>query len=497
VGAVDQTLATPPATGRPFPVALVLRASRRLRALTAAERVAYGATSVYAAVFTFFAVARHLAFRSQELDLGDMTQAIWNTLHGHLLQVTMQNGDQVSRLAVHVDPFLVLLVPVWWIWPSPLMLLVLQALAVAAGAFPVFWLARKHLRDERAAAFLAVAYLAYPATQFNAFAPSTGFHPVSLALPLLLLAVWFLDEDRLIAFSVVALLVMTTKEEMPAVVGLLGLWYGVRSRRWRFALPLLACGIALTLIDFLVVMPHFLGGKTFFGDRYASVGGDPSGVLHTAFTDPLAIVRDVATVHKLAYLLLLFLPLLGTCLLEPLLLLPAVPDLVINLLSDKPEQTTVQFHYTAGIAPFVFAAAVVGLGRRRGSARRVSLYVMAAVATTAAFSPLVLGAQHVGEALSSNALHRAKAQALALIPQGVPVSASNQLGAHLAARRRIMVFPAAVAGAQWIVVDRADPTYGDEAGYERRIAAFRRSSKWRLAYASHGVLVFHRARMAG
>jgi hypothetical protein len=39
-------------------------------------------------------------------------------------------------------------------------------------------------------------------------------------------ALWirFLDEDRLVAFSLVALLACTTKEQIPLAVGCLGIW---------------------------------------------------------------------------------------------------------------------------------------------------------------------------------------------------------------------------------------------------------------------------------
>src|SRR5260221_3389457 len=117
--------------------------------------------------------------------------------------------------------------------------------AVSAGALPVFWLARKHLQSNRAAAHFAFAYLLYPATQFNAFTKAAGFHSVSLAVALILFAIWFLDEDRLMPFAVFALLAASTREEIPVAVGCLGIWYGVRKgRRWTgfsiFALGLTA-----------------------------------------------------------------------------------------------------------------------------------------------------------------------------------------------------------------------------------------------------------------
>jgi uncharacterized membrane protein len=493
--ALDETLANSGRASRSSRprVPIAARVFARRRSLTLAERVVYGVTWSYALVFAVFAVARHLAFQTQRFDLGVMTQAIWETLHGHFLEVTTQRGEQITRLAVHVDPFLALLAPLWAIWPSPLMLLTLQALAVAIGALPVFWLARKHLQSERAAVFFALAYLLFPATQFNAVAVASdsGFHPVSIAIPLLLLAIWFLDEDRLFAFGVVALLAASTKEEMPLVVGLLGLWYAVRCGRWRFGLPVLGIGLMLTLLDFLVVIPHFLHGKTVFTDWYAPVGGTPAGVMRTAVTDPFAIVRDVATGQKAVYLLLLGAPFLFLWLLEPFLALAAVPDLAINLLSNQFGQSSIAYHYTAGMVPFIVAGSIFGLSRLRRHAPRIALYVLAAVISVAVYSPLRLGAGHLADALPSSSIHRAKAGALSLIPAGAPGSASNQLAAQLSERRRILIFPFAVKDARWIVLDEGDPSYGRN-WYRRRIDLLRRDGSWSLDYSSHGVLVFHK-----
>src|SRR6185437_15229979 len=144
-------------------------------------------------------VLRHRAFETGRFDLGNMVQAVWSTAHGHLLQVTNLRGEQISRLAAHVDPILVLFAPLWLIWPSPSLLLVTQAIAMALGALPVFWLARKHLTSQRGALGFALAYLLYPATQWVTL---SEFHPVALACPTLLFAFWYLDENRLVAFAV-------------------------------------------------------------------------------------------------------------------------------------------------------------------------------------------------------------------------------------------------------------------------------------------------------
>src|SRR5262249_18676 len=197
-------------------------------------------------------------------------------LHGHFLETTTLNGHQNDRLGFHVDPFLLVLAPLFWIWSSPVLLLVVQVLAVARGALPVFWLARKHLGSSRAAAPFSFAYLLYPAVQFNAFTNGSDFHSVSIAIPLLLYGIWFLDEDRLVAFSVVGLLACTTKEEIPLAVGCLGIWYAVRKGNRLFGLSVFAVGLAITLFDLQWVIPHFssTGAHPFVG-RYHSRGVSP------------------------------------------------------------------------------------------------------------------------------------------------------------------------------------------------------------------------------
>jgi uncharacterized membrane protein len=471
------------------------RESANRPALTAvrAQRIVYAGTALYVVIFVAAAVVAYLAHDVARLDLGDMVQAIWSTTHGRFLESTTESGLQVSRLAGHVDPFLVLLVPLWWVWPSPLMLVLFEIGAVASGVLPVYWLARKHLRSERAAAHVGFAYLLYPATQFNALGISESFHSVSIAIPLILFAIWFLDEERLVLFSVFALLAATTKEEIAASVGCLGLWYAVRHRRWGAGLLIFGLGLGISLINFFLIIPHFSpSGVNPFAGRYDAVGGTPQGILSTAVTDPVTLVHTVASWHKLVYLMLMLAPFLFLWLLEPLLFLGAVPDLAINLLSAKPEQTAIYWQYTAGIVPFVIAASIFGAARLKRNPGSTSLAVLAAVACLALLSPIYrVTVNDLAHVRASDPRHAAQSHALALIPAGVPVSASNQLGGLLSERRYIYIFPTKKSAA-WVIVDSRDPTYGGRAEYRRRITAIATSPSWRVVYHSQGVDVLRK-----
>src|SRR5207247_10436497 len=197
------------------------------------------AIAAYAAGFAALSALRHEAFITGRFDLGNMVQAVWSTAHGRPLRMTDLHGDQISRLAAHVDPILVAFAPLWWLWPSPHMLLVVQACAVALGAIPVYLLARKQLSSSRAGLGFGLAYLLYPATGWLTL---NEFHPVALATTFLLFAFWYLDEDRLILFALFAIAAAACKEEIPLVIAGFGIWYAFAHRRWLAGAVIAALG---------------------------------------------------------------------------------------------------------------------------------------------------------------------------------------------------------------------------------------------------------------
>jgi uncharacterized membrane protein len=433
-------------------------------------------------------------------DLGNMVQAVWWTAHGHPLQMTNLHGQQISRLAAHVDPILALFGPLWWIWPSPDLLLVTQALAVAAGAWPVFLLARKHLGSPRAGLGFALAYLLYPATGWLTL---NEFHPVALATPLLLYAFWYLDNDRLLAFALCAVAAAACKEEIGLVAAGFGVWYALGRRRWLAGMTITALGLAWSAIAIAVVIPHFhaTGESDFYG-RYSEVGGSAGGIVKTAFTHPLRIVDAAFSARDLRYLLELTAPLAALCVLAPLVLVAALPELAINLLSATTTQTSIHFHYTAGLIPPLVIAAVFGAKRvGRWAVPVATLVVLAALVGNYRLGPIP-GWRHVpgGETFQATAARvtdhdRIAERALALIPKSAVVSATNTLGAHLSARRRVLSFPF-VQDATWIAADETQPGYADRYAPVPTavgLAALRRNPDWRLVFEQDGVLVFNRA----
>lgn len=475
------------------------------RALTEPRALLGAAVAAFAAGFGSLALLQHLAFETGRFDLGNLTQAVWSTADGDVLAMTDLAGRQISRLGAHFDPIVAALVPLWWAWPDPAVLLLVQAGAVALGAIPVYRLAGRHLGSSQAALGLALVYLLYPPTQWLVL---DDFHPVALATPLLLAAWDFLDEDRLLAFALTAGVACVTKEHIGFVVAAMGLWYAFGRGRRRRGLAIGALGAAVAMLATTVVVPHFAPGTgSPFAARYDAVGGSPGGILDTLVTSPGTVLAEAIEGRDLRYLFDLLLPLAGLPLLAPAAALVATPELAANLLSDTTTQTSVHFHYTAATIPALLVATIFAAARLQGHARShrrrlpqflVALGVLAGVL----YGPNPLWA-HVpfGEDLAARdhvvtAHDRIAERALQRIPPGAAVSATNTLGAHLSERRRIFSFPV-VREARWVAVDTHRLSYLDHAiggvRAERALARLRARPGWEVVFAGDGILILRRA----
>ncbi len=212
---------------------------------------------LFAAIYALLSWLKYRAYMDARFDLGNMVQAVYNTAHGHVLEIT--TGEikprQMSRLGAHVDPVLALFAVPWLVWPSPVMLLVLQAVIVATGAWPAYRLGARVTRDPGAGALLAGAYLLYPALGFLVL---NEFHPVALATPLLLWAFVCIEEGRWLWALPFVVLAAACKETVPLVIGMMGVYFAIRKRSWR---PLILTAVAAVYfaVAVWVIIPHYNG----------------------------------------------------------------------------------------------------------------------------------------------------------------------------------------------------------------------------------------------
>ncbi len=316
--------------------------------------------------FCLYLFARHDAYQTNGEDLGIMDQALWNTLHGAILHQTICNpisdknclGD-VSRFAIHFEPIMLPLSLTYLVAPSPKTLLFIQTVVVAIGAFPAFWIASRRLRSPLAGVAFAAIYLSYPALTA---AVTFDFHAVTLTAAILMFALYFMLTRNNLWLFITCLLAMTTKEEVPADVLMIGLAVLLLQRRPRIGLGLI--GMSLGWVVLYVIVSHIASplGHSPTASRYAYLGSGPVQVVKYVLTHPTIILREhILDPQGSLYIRSLlsgagYLPLLA-----PLALALAVPIMALNLLSSDATMRSGTYQYNAEIVPFLVLAAIEGV----------------------------------------------------------------------------------------------------------------------------------------
>ncbi|MFN8533618.1 MAG: DUF2079 domain-containing protein [Dehalococcoidia bacterium] len=462
------------------------------------QRLTYFIIAIYAFTFAQLSILQHQSHKTHAFDLGNMDQAVWNTANGRPFEFSNWEGGR-TRLAAHVEPILLPIAQVYRLFSGPETLLVIQAIVISLGALPVFWLARDKLRNDFAAITFASAYLLSPELEA---ANLSDFHPVSLASSFLLFAFYFLHKDRYVGFVVFAILAMMTKEQVPLSIAMLSLYIVFVKRKPFIGWPVFAVAGAWFLVAFLVVLPANNPTRASpYLSRYDQLGSSPLEVIGTLITDPGKAFPAKSFPDKLLYLRQLFSPVAFLAWLSPLALLPALPDLTINLLSSFEAMYSGGSHYSAVIVPFIIIASIDGLALLASLIARLSVRLVQPFVYTMSGAVLLLSVfsyyNSVVLLLADNFPqvtdhHRLLSQIVALIPPDSSVSAGTTLNPHVSQRQRLYLFPD-LADAEYVLVDvTASPHPLDYAALHWRVSGLLNGGEWGWVAAQDGYLLIKR-----
>jgi uncharacterized membrane protein len=425
------------------------------------ETILFGLFLIYIIYFTITSFLRYDNFYTGRFDLGNMAQTVWNTYHGRIFVLTNPNGtDPISRLAFHADFILILLAPFYFIWSNPKILLLIQTITVGAGSFFVFQVAKDILKNKNLALVFSFAFLINPSIQrANLF----DFHPVTLATFFLLGTFYFYLKKRYLYFSLFAILAALTKEEIWLITALFGIFIFLVPKKKILGgtVFLISASIFAGLIWYII--PHNLGSQHFALSYYSEFGDSPMEIIKTVIFSPLKIIGTILNPERLKYINQLFLPLGFLSLLSPLFLVFAIPDLLINLLSNNSQLHQIYYQYTAAITPFIFVTAIMGVAFLKKITKLpiifFTIYLLVISLVSAYFFGPLPGASESNLDMYTRQLNDKDFidKYLSAIPKRLSVAATNNVGSHLSQRQRIYTVPNGIGKADVIVFLLTDP----------------------------------------
>src|SRR3989338_5825260 len=113
------------------------------------------AIGLYVVIFSIFSLWKYNNFLYNGLDLAIINQVFYNTAHGNAFASSIHPP---SYLGDHVNPIILVLLPLYYLLASPKTLLILQTIFLALAAWPLYLIAKKVL-NETWGLFFGLAWL--------------------------------------------------------------------------------------------------------------------------------------------------------------------------------------------------------------------------------------------------------------------------------------------------------------------------------------------------
>ncbi len=473
------------------------------------------------AAYSVISISYYVRLYPGSSDLAIFTEYVKQYAHLRAPVVDVKSPG-FNLLGDHFHPIVALIAPFFRIAPTPVTLLLAQALLVAVSVIPVSRAATAKL-GTTAGRIIAVAYGFSWGLQWMI---DFDFHELAFAVPLLACSLSALVRGRTRAATAWALPLVFVKEDQGFTVAAIGVVILINAwrararaargnvagdstpsgpgntRAARAGLFLVLWGIAWSAVSIEVIIPFFNPDHQY---NYWREGG----VLGGGGNSVTALLTQLAHSYpqKLGTLALVLLPVAFLALRSPLVLV-AVPSIVLRFLNTDSSYWGLYYHYNAPLMPIVFIAAIDALSRIQEAPGTAGQPQRSLAAATVRYSPALMLAIAAGLAFWAPLKHlwqpqtytisqhvRAEDAAMAKVPDGATVEATQTMLAPLAARADTFWTgnPAGPA-TQYIVFDNARSIYNPKPGNVQRWVDHRhRGVRYRKIYSEDDVYVFRRS----
>jgi uncharacterized membrane protein len=442
-------------------------AKQRTHRILAAVAVA-AIWATYGIFFSRMSIVNHHALNTRTIDLGYYDNIFYQSIHGRPLGCSLIKAGYHG--SAHFDPILVLLSPLYLLYPRAEMLLVLQAVWLGAGVVPVYLITFDKLGRRAPAVVLAAMYALYPALHG---ANMYEFHSLSLLSSILLWLIYFLEKGNHRAYYLVLIPSLLCREDVALILCFISV-YAILSRKPGSA-RLGWTTIGVSLLYFVIVKKFFMtsadifmSGKDslsfayYYEDLIPNKNG-VAGIVVSVVTNPLFVIKTMVAEAKIVYLLTLFVPL---CFLPFMARTSRVMlgyGLLFTLLATRTAVFSPAFQYSATLIPFAFALTPIALRQIEDGALPAQLGLdsrrLVNAFLGAAFAASLLVSWKFGGFLENQAFRGGFSrvargltpaekltyawvdETAALIPAGAIVGTTNKLGCHVSNRKNAIFYP--------------------------------------------------------
>ncbi|MGB3401289.1 MAG: DUF2079 domain-containing protein [Microcoleaceae cyanobacterium] len=323
----------------------------------------------------FLTLHRYYSFYAS-YDQGIFNQVFWNGTHGQFFQSSLSSALSTNvvhqgeyptvnyhRLGQHFTPALLLWLPIYALFPSPVTLTVLQVTFITAAGLILYILARQYL-EPPISALITVSFYSANAV----IGPTLGnFHDIS-QLPLFMFSLLLAMEKRWWwLFWILAILILAIREDSGIALFGVGV-YMILSKRYP-AKGLIVCVLSFSYILLLtnLIMPLFSEdiSERFMMERFGQYAeGNEASTLEIIWgmiSNPWRLIQELFTPFwgTFKYLLGQWLPLAFIPAISPAAWMVAGFPLLKLFLAKGESVLAITIRYALTVVPGLFYGSIL------------------------------------------------------------------------------------------------------------------------------------------
>ena len=327
-----------------------------------------------------FNLHRYYSFYAS-YDQGIFNQVFWNSMHGRFFQSSLSSAlstnvvhqGQVSevyyhRLGQHFTPALLLWLPIYALFPSPIALTDLQVTLVTVAGLVLYILARQYL-EPQLSAMISVSFYGANAVIGPTLA---NFHDIC-QIPLFVFSLLLAMEKRWWPlFWILAALILAVREDAGVVLFGVGFYLILSKRYPKIGLAVCTLSFAYMVALTNLIMPIFSEdiSQRFMMERFGQYaeGNEASTleILWGMISNPWRLVREIFTPFfaTLKYLLGQWLPLAFVPAVAPASWIVAGFPLLKLFSAKGLSVLSITIRYAMTVVPGLFYGAILWWAKR-------------------------------------------------------------------------------------------------------------------------------------
>lgn len=384
-------------------------------------------------------VYRYLTYSNSTFDFGIFTQMYENMKQTGSISTTLERNRVLSHFGVHFSPIFYIALPIYFIFPSPVTVQLIQAFMVALPVIPIVLISRKYKLSNWMTVGAVFLYALYPATAGGTL---YDIHENCFLTFLILMAIWAIEKKKNILTAIMVLLVFFVKEDAPVYIMVLGTFYLFSRKDKKRGLILMVTSAIYFIIATSVVKSYGLG---IMDNRFSNLFYDQqkglSQLIRTVLVNPGYVISQIVAnydangMEKIGYILLMFVPMAAVIFRNGkkysrfILISPVI---VINLLTLYVYQHDITFQYNFGSIALMMYLVIMNMADLKPKKAKVAISVAVICAGVMFMGSMAPRLNYYTSKYSQDKATYEKINiALSAVPKNASVCASGFFTPHL------------------------------------------------------------------